>query len=173
MSVSSSEESLLDPAAELASRVRESAGVVMAMPIMGSVSPALLPSSLSVSSTASTPPPSTPPTSQAGPFHTTVVPSSATAPSTILMSSWPTTSHTTIERRYCTNLNARIQSLRMAVPALQVSESNDGPKKSKGQRPRSEMKKTRQRSSTSEETLMEEVRQSQRPWKGRRVHSSA
>lgn len=35
----------------------------------------------------------------------------------------PKTSHTTIERRYRTNLNARIQSLRMAVPALRVLEN--------------------------------------------------
>lgn len=34
----------------------------------------------------------------------------------------PKTSHTTIERRYRTNLNARIQSLREAVPALRVLE---------------------------------------------------
>ncbi len=60
----------------------------------------------------------------------------------------------------------------MAVPALRVSESNDGPKKSKRQRPRSEMKKTRQRLSMSEDTLMEEVQQSQCPWKGRRAHLS-
>ncbi|KAG7446878.1 uncharacterized protein BT62DRAFT_967677 [Guyanagaster necrorhizus] len=132
MSVSSSEESSLDPAAELAQRVRESAGVVMAMPTMGSMSSASLSSSSSVSSAASTPPPSTPPASQATPFHATVVPSSATTSNTILMSSRPKTSHTTIERRYRTNLNARIQSLRMAVPALRVLEWNDGPKKSKG-----------------------------------------
>lgn len=36
------------------------------------------------------------------------------------------TSHTTIERRYRTNLNARIQSLRSAVPALRVLEQKDG-----------------------------------------------
>ncbi|KAK0209414.1 hypothetical protein IW262DRAFT_1468978 [Armillaria fumosa] len=40
------------------------------------------------------------------------------APSTILMSSRPKTSHTTIEHQYRTNLNARIQSLCMAVPVL-------------------------------------------------------
>jgi hypothetical protein len=34
----------------------------------------------------------------------------------------PKTSHTTIERRYRTNLNARIQSLRAAVPALRVMD---------------------------------------------------
>ena len=36
------------------------------------------------------------------------------------------TSHTTIERRYRTNLNARIQALRNAVPALRVLEQKDG-----------------------------------------------
>lgn len=40
----------------------------------------------------------------------------------------PKTSHTTIERRYRTNLNARIQSLRMAVPALRVLENREGRK---------------------------------------------
>ncbi|PBK70885.1 hypothetical protein ARMSODRAFT_1017663 [Armillaria solidipes] len=104
----------------------------MAMPTMGLVSSVSLSSSLSVSSTALTPPPSTPPSSQAALFHATVVPSSATAPSTILMSSWPTMSHTTIECRYHMNLNVRIQSLRMAVPTLQVLEWNDEPKKSNG-----------------------------------------
>ncbi|KDQ22399.1 hypothetical protein PLEOSDRAFT_174910 [Pleurotus ostreatus PC15] len=38
----------------------------------------------------------------------------------------PKTSHTTIERRYRTNLNARIQSLRMAVPALRVLDRKNG-----------------------------------------------
>ncbi|KAF9239272.1 hypothetical protein BU15DRAFT_46870, partial [Melanogaster broomeanus] len=36
----------------------------------------------------------------------------------------PKTSHTTIERRYRTNLNARIQSLKAAVPALHVLDQN-------------------------------------------------
>ena len=44
---------------------------------------------------------------------------------TATSSSRPKTSHTTIERRYRTNLNARIQSLRMAVPALRVLEDRD------------------------------------------------
>jgi Helix-loop-helix DNA-binding domain len=34
------------------------------------------------------------------------------------------TSHTTIERRYRTNLNARILALRRAVPALRILEKN-------------------------------------------------
>lgn len=36
----------------------------------------------------------------------------------------PKTSHTTIERRYRTNLNARIQSLKASVPALRVLDQN-------------------------------------------------
>ncbi|KAH7920660.1 hypothetical protein BV22DRAFT_1198760 [Leucogyrophana mollusca] len=36
----------------------------------------------------------------------------------------PKTSHTTIERRYRTNLNARIQSLKQTVPALRVLDQN-------------------------------------------------
>jgi hypothetical protein len=42
----------------------------------------------------------------------------------------PKTSHTTIERRYRTNLNARIQSLKDAVPALRVLENKEKVKKS-------------------------------------------
>ncbi|KAG8906736.1 hypothetical protein FRB99_006227 [Tulasnella sp. 403] len=37
----------------------------------------------------------------------------------------PKTSHTTIERRYRTNLNARILSLRHAVPALRILEKDE------------------------------------------------
>jgi hypothetical protein len=37
-------------------------------------------------------------------------------------SSRPKTDHTTIERRYRTNLNARITALKKAVPALRVLE---------------------------------------------------
>ena len=46
-------------------------------------------------------------------------PTSAVPTSSLLR---PKTSHITIERRYRTNINARIQSLRMAVPALRVLE---------------------------------------------------
>ena len=38
----------------------------------------------------------------------------------------PKTSHTTIERRYRTNLNARITGLKQAVPALRVLEQKNG-----------------------------------------------
>lgn len=47
-----------------------------------------------------------------------------TSPSTNASLGRPKTSHTTIERRYRTNLNARIQSLKAAVPALRVLDSN-------------------------------------------------
>lgn len=65
-------------------------------------------------------------------FQASSVPPATSASSTMMISARPKTSHTTIERRYRTNLNARIQSLRMAVPALRVLEWNDGTKKSKG-----------------------------------------
>ncbi|KAF9045721.1 hypothetical protein BDZ89DRAFT_1058681 [Hymenopellis radicata] len=128
-SISSSSESFTDPAAELAQRVREFAGVMMALPTNGALSS----SSSSISSAASTPPPTTPPSSELS-GQTTLATSEIpnTGASTMMMSSRPKTSHTTIERRYRTNLNARIQSLRMAVPALRVLEWNDGSKKSKG-----------------------------------------
>lgn len=46
------------------------------------------------------------------------------------VSGHPKTPHTSIERRYHTNLTARVQSLRMAVPALRVpkdrTDSSDG-----------------------------------------------
>ncbi|KAJ7695866.1 hypothetical protein B0H16DRAFT_1842304, partial [Mycena metata] len=50
-------------------------------------------------------------------------PSAPPMPATPIQSathSRPKTSHTTIERRYRTNLNARIQPLRQAAPALRV-----------------------------------------------------
>ncbi|KAJ7598666.1 hypothetical protein C8J56DRAFT_1020398 [Mycena floridula] len=126
-----------DPAAALAHRVRESAGVMLAVPMNGqgqnhaslltaqldiphpSISGPISPvastppqSHSSSSSAASTPPPSTPPPANfAQPQNNAGIPR-------------PKTSHTTIERRYRTNLNARIQSLRMAVPALRVLENH-------------------------------------------------
>lgn len=49
---------------------------------------------------------------------------SITASSTVI--GRPKTSHTTIERRYRTNLNARITGLKQAVPALRVLEAKTG-----------------------------------------------
>ncbi|KAF8632891.1 hypothetical protein AX17_004737 [Amanita inopinata Kibby_2008] len=181
-----------DPAEELARRVRQTAGVMLAVPMtahfpgqastgisMPSTSiQAKLPiprlprqnlqtqvkasspgasSSYGFSSAASTPPPSTPPppsdksqfltantaasspsssssSSSFPPLQTnasTLASNGVTSAGANSTSSRPKTSHTTIERRYRTNLNARIQSLRMAVPALRVLEdknSSDGKK---------------------------------------------
>ncbi|KAF9057131.1 hypothetical protein BJ165DRAFT_1418589 [Panaeolus papilionaceus] len=148
-----------DPAAELAHRVRQSAGVMLAVPMNGQMSglvnvanipsqpklpiprlprhnptiatPRGSPPSTS-SSAASTPPPSTPPPSSAISTLSSSEPSSsqgngaASAQPPAHNQPRPKTSHTTIERRYRTNLNARIQSLRMAVPALRVLEDRDG-----------------------------------------------
>ncbi|KAF8341905.1 hypothetical protein F5887DRAFT_1076283 [Amanita rubescens] len=156
-----------ETAEELAQRVRQMAGVMLAVPmtaqLAGQATTAPLtpvqtklpiprlprPNSRNVkpssptsssfggsSSADSTPPPSTPPPSidqmitSAPPIQMQMTgpPAGAaalTATSTLHSSSRPKTSHTTIERRYRTNLNARIQSLRMAVPALRVLEDRD------------------------------------------------
>ncbi|RDB30417.1 hypothetical protein Hypma_007232 [Hypsizygus marmoreus] len=141
-----------DPAAELAERVRRSAGVMLALPMSAQLqalenqqamlsapnaSPTVAPklpiprlprhvsqsvgSASSASSAASTPPLSTP------------SPPPASAQETPSMSQLPLprpkTSHTTIERRYRTNLNSCIWSVRMAVPALRVVEDREGGKK--------------------------------------------
>ncbi|PPR01359.1 hypothetical protein CVT24_006313 [Panaeolus cyanescens] len=142
-----------DPAAELAHRVRQSAGVMLAVPMNGQLSGlvnvANIPSQAklpiprlprhnnsisnsrasppsSSSSAASTPPPSTPPPASA--ISTTSIEGAAIQPNGAPAPNQPRpkTSHTTIERRYRTNLNARIQSLRMAVPALRVLEDREG-----------------------------------------------
>ncbi|KAJ6596593.1 hypothetical protein B0H10DRAFT_757537 [Mycena sp. CBHHK59/15] len=105
-----------DPATELATRVRKSAGVMLAVQMNQSQqqqqqqiqqqqpmhpAPAYSPPAFTTSPVLSPALPHTP--------STTAAPQPR-----------PKTSHTTIERRYRTNLNARIQSLRAAVPALRV-----------------------------------------------------
>ncbi|KAL1731081.1 hypothetical protein EV714DRAFT_271968 [Schizophyllum commune] len=108
-------------------RVLQAAGVMHAVPMSaqynhpsqqpGAQTPPIArltahpPPSVGCSSASSTPPPQTPPASgvQAGP-----APSGRTK-----------TSHTTIEHRYRTNLNARILSLRNAVPALRFLEDRE------------------------------------------------
>ncbi|KAH0834864.1 hypothetical protein J3R83DRAFT_10492 [Lanmaoa asiatica] len=64
------------------------------------------------------PTPSPPP-----PIHTTQGPQTHVI--NTVVAGRPKTSHTTIERRYRTNLNARIQSLRAAVPALRILDQNN------------------------------------------------
>ena len=77
------------------------------------------------SSTASTPPPSDSHTGS--PMSSP--PSEPVAQTAGQTVGRPKTNHTTIERRYRTNLNARIQSLRQAVPALRVLEEKDKQRK--------------------------------------------
>ncbi|KAJ7668988.1 hypothetical protein B0H17DRAFT_1142262 [Mycena rosella] len=115
-----------DPATELASRVRKSAGMVLAVPINQNQQQQQQQQQVqqqqrqhqhqhpSSQGPAYTPPPSA--------FTTTPVPAPIllNTPASTAPQPRPKTSHTTIERRYRTNLNARIQSLRQAVPALRV-----------------------------------------------------
>ncbi|KAJ7718326.1 hypothetical protein B0H16DRAFT_1797541 [Mycena metata] len=107
-----------DPAAELANRVRKNAGVVLAMQI-GS-DPQFHPPASTAPPAPSYPTPNT----AASAFTTApVAPSAPPTPATPVQTatqSRPKTSHTTIERRYRTNVNARIQLLHQAVPALRV-----------------------------------------------------
>ncbi|KAF7796146.1 hypothetical protein EIP86_007320 [Pleurotus ostreatoroseus] len=144
-----------DPASELAHRVRQAAGVTLAVPVSAQVQqlaaaggqaklpiprlPRALPhaqnpglkragSAKSVSplpdlSPASSPPATSPSDSDAAP-SSAQSPESSTPTTTVL--GRPKTSHTTIERRYRTNLNARITGLKHAVPALRVLEAKDG-----------------------------------------------
>ncbi|CAL1708660.1 unnamed protein product [Somion occarium] len=145
-----------DPASELAHRVRQIAGVTLAVPVSAQVqqlaaaggqtklpiprlhrpSPPPVqkrvtvkpsPSSESLSSVPSpsreaygeqsTPPPASSPEPPSS-VSASPPPTSATGR--------PKTSHTTIERRYRTNLNARITGLKQAVPALRVLEVKNG-----------------------------------------------
>ncbi|KIK70210.1 hypothetical protein GYMLUDRAFT_213391 [Collybiopsis luxurians FD-317 M1] len=164
LSADSTSAASLDSAAEeLAQRVRQSAGITLAVPMdavqmlqnnispsnfamfagqdpsLGSAATYLQPASpqstrssaSTTSSAASTPPPSTPPPSEH--VHPNVTINSSANDINTYMSAGgmgmiprPKTSHTTIERRYRTNLNARIMSLRMAVPALRVLEDKEG-----------------------------------------------
>ncbi|KAJ7713228.1 hypothetical protein B0H16DRAFT_1743556 [Mycena metata] len=110
-----------DPAAELANRVRKNAGVVLAVQIGNE--PQYQPHQ--PAAFTAPPAPSYPaPNTAASAFTTApVAPSAPPMPATPVQSatqSRPKTSHTTIERRYRTNLNTRIQSLRQAVPALRI-----------------------------------------------------
>ncbi|KAG1838295.1 hypothetical protein DFJ58DRAFT_917223 [Suillus subalutaceus] len=73
---------------------------------------------LSSSASSSPSPGPTTPTSDSG----SSAPNTQIAGAAVV--SRPKTSHTTIERRYRTNLNARIQSLKASVPALRVLDQN-------------------------------------------------
>ncbi|KAJ7484601.1 hypothetical protein FB451DRAFT_1436539 [Mycena latifolia] len=114
-----------DPATELASRVRKSAGVMLAVPIdQDQKPPQLQNQQQQAPQQPQQPPPQPQAAAYSSPppaFTTTPVPLAPLAnPAEARALPRPKTSHTTIERRYRTNLNARIQSLRQAVPALRV-----------------------------------------------------
>ncbi|KAI0777175.1 hypothetical protein BD413DRAFT_638577 [Trametes elegans] len=150
-SVSSSPPSeviLGDPASELAQRVRQMAGVTWAVPVSAQVqqlaaaggqaklpiprlkqTPTPAPAPKRVPKTS--PPPegdlsassSSTPSSDQAQSPPSDAPSGAPTQSVI---GRPKTSHTTIERRYRTNLNARITGLKQSVPALRVLEIKAG-----------------------------------------------
>lgn len=143
-----------DPAFELAQRVRQAAGVTLAVPVSPHVQQLAAASIQDKASraprvqSAAQPvapaqppglaPPAPEPVSRASPPATSPSDSSSSSsPSSAAQSpnpdapapaplTRPKTSHTTIERRYRTNLNARITGLRQAVPALRVLELKDG-----------------------------------------------
>lgn len=142
-----------DAASELAQRVRQTAGVTLAVPVSAQVqqlaaasmqpklpiprlarpSPSPMKRSYSMSST----PPLSDASAGSSPIPTPYDSSESLPPSVgqspnpdasvvIGVSGRPKTSHTTIERRYRTNLNARITGLKHAVPALRVLELKNG-----------------------------------------------
>lgn len=140
-----------DPAAELAQRVRQAAGVTLAVPVShevrqlaaaGAHAESSMPRVLRlappkpVALKVQAPSPISEPVSRASPAASTSSDTSS-SPSPNLQGSKsdapaitalgrPKTSHTTIERRYRTNLNARITGLKQAVPALRVIELKNG-----------------------------------------------
>lgn len=136
-SVSSSPPShscLSDPAQELADKVRQMAGVTWAVPVSAQVQqmaaaggqaklpiPRLPRPNPAVMIKNS---PKTPPTSEFASSPKSEGSSEGSTPPPVQsVIGRPKTSHTTIERRYRTNLNARITGLKQAVPALRVLEA--------------------------------------------------
>lgn len=150
-----SDVNLSDPASELAQRVRQMAGVTLAVPVSAQVqqlaaaggqaklpiprlkqSPTPAPAPKRTAKLS--PPPSeaaaSPSSSTSSPPSTTPISEQTPSPVAEILSNGPTqtvigrpkTSHTTIERRYRTNLNARITGLKQSVPALRVLEAKAG-----------------------------------------------
>lgn len=137
-----------DPVDELAQSVRLAAGVTLAVPVQGQAEQLTF-SSMHLTTLIFPLPSNTDLDPQKLPIPRLQRPSPATTAGTKRKSSVveptppldpalggpvavigrPKTSHTTIERRYRTNLNARIQSLKDAVPALRVLENKERAKK--------------------------------------------
>lgn len=137
-----------DPLADLAQSVRQAAGVTLAVPVQGqaehlnlsrTVIAARTNPILSNGDELDAPKLPIPRLQRPSPTNTGsklkspgVEPNPSVDPSlggNIAVIGRPKTSHTTIERRYRTNLNARIQSLKDAVPALRVLETKEKTKK--------------------------------------------
>jgi helix-loop-helix DNA-binding protein len=138
-----------DPVADLAQSVRQAAGVTLAVPVQGQAEQLafsrmeLLARTDPISSNShELDAPKLPiprlqrpsPATNTGPKRKSpgAEPNPSVDPSlggTVAVIGRPKTSHTTIERRYRTNLNARIQSLKDAVPALRVLETKEKAKK--------------------------------------------
>jgi hypothetical protein len=137
-----------DPVDELAQSVRLAAGVTLAVPVQGQAQQLTFSSMhlttliFPLPSNHDLDPPKLPiprlqrpsPTMTAGTKRKSPVvePTSPLDPAlggAVAVIGRPKTSHTTIERRYRTNLNARIQSLKDAVPALRVLENKERVKK--------------------------------------------
>ncbi|KAI0371313.1 hypothetical protein BV20DRAFT_965501 [Pilatotrama ljubarskyi] len=142
-----SEVNLTDPASELAQRVRQMAGVTLAVPVSAQVQqlaaaggqaklpiPRLKQPSAPAPAPKRSPKTSPPPEADLSASSTPSSSDQAQSPSSDVQSMPPTqtvigrpkTSHTTIERRYRTNLNARITGLKQSVPALRVLEIKAG-----------------------------------------------
>ncbi|KAI0674530.1 hypothetical protein C8Q78DRAFT_601273 [Trametes maxima] len=142
-----SEVNLSDPASELAQRVRQMAGVTLAVPVSAQVQqlaaagnqpnaklpiPRLkqaAPPAPPKRIVKTSPPPEADLSSSSTPSSEQAQSPPSDAPSTTptqTVIGRPKTSHTTIERRYRTNLNARITGLKQSVPALRVLEIKAG-----------------------------------------------
>ncbi len=148
-----SDVNLNDPASELAQRVRQMAGVTLAIPVSAQVQqlaaaggqaklpiPRLKQSPTPAPAPKRSAKPSSPSEIAGSPLSsssTSYASSSEQSPSSPSESGQqppptqsvigrPKTSHTTIERRYRTNLNARITGLKQSVPALRVLEVKPG-----------------------------------------------
>ncbi|CCM01225.1 uncharacterized protein FIBRA_03273 [Fibroporia radiculosa] len=122
VSSSPSDNYVSDPAQELAHKVRQMAGVTLAvpLPIPRLPRPVVAPASKPPSPKSSPGPESA---SSSSPSSPRMESPGAVPPPVQSVIGRPKTSHTTIERRYRTNLNARITGLKQAVPALRVLEA--------------------------------------------------
>jgi hypothetical protein len=140
--------SVNDPVDELAQSVRQTSGVTLAVPVQGQAEQLTFSSKFVTAPVLRLPdilcldapklpiprlqrhsPPAT--NKRKSPATEPISPPDAGLGGTVAVIGRPKTSHTTIERRYRTNLNARIQSLKDAVPALRVLETKE--KANKGQ----------------------------------------